>query len=194
MNEPAPDPIFFETPADFSVWLEANHDTADVQWVGFWKVAAGKRSIRWEESVEQALRWGWIDGLRRSIDDQAYMIRFTPRRPDSHWSRKNVETYARLEEAGLIEAPGRAAWEARDPEKEARASYEREEAELTDELRAMLDADPDAAAWFEDQAPGYRRTVKAWVMSAKREETRLRRMRQLVADSAAGRKIGPLRR
>ncbi len=194
MNEPDPDPIFFETPADFGAWLAANHRSVDVQWVGFWKVATGKPSIRWEESVEQALRFGWIDGLRRSIDDEAYMIRFTPRRPDSHWSRKNVERYRRLEAEGRIEAAGRAAWEAKDPKKVGRASYEREEAEFSDELRAMLDADPDAAAWFDDQAPGYRKTATWWVMSAKREETRERRMKQLVTDSAAGLKIGPLRR
>lgn len=188
------EPIFFETPDAFGAWLAEHHDSLEVQWVGFWKKATGKPSITWPESVEQALRWGWIDGLRRSIDDEAYMIRFTPRRPDSHWSRKNVETYRRLEEAGLIEESGRLVWESKDPEKVARASYERENAEFSDELRAMLDADPDAAAWFDDQPPGYRRTATWWVVSARREETRERRMKQLVQDSAAGRKIGPLRR
>ncbi|MDX1675492.1 MAG: YdeI/OmpD-associated family protein, partial [Longimicrobiales bacterium] len=142
----------------------------------------------------QALRWGWIDGLRRSIDDEAYMIRFTPRRPDSHWSRKNVEMYREMEAEGLIEEPGRAAWEERDPENTGRASHERERAEFSDELRALLDANADAAAWFDDQPPGYRKTATFWVMSAKREPTRERRMRRLVEDSAAGRKIKPLRR
>ncbi|MGK7313137.1 MAG: YdeI/OmpD-associated family protein [Candidatus Longimicrobiales bacterium M2_2A_002] len=186
--------VFFETQADFGAWLAEHHDSVDVQWVGFWKKATGKPSITWPESVEQAICWGWIDGLRRSIDDEAYMIRFTPRRPDSHWSRKNVETYRRLEEEGRIEASGRAAWEARDPENTGRASYERERAELSDGLRAMLDAVPEAAAWFDDQPPGYRKTATWWVVSAKREETRTRRMKQLVEDSAAGRKIKPLRR
>jgi uncharacterized protein YdeI (YjbR/CyaY-like superfamily) len=194
MSEPDRTPIFFETPDDFGAWLAEHHDSVDVQWVGFWKVATGKPSIRWEESVEQALCHGWIDGLRRSIDDEAYMIRFTPRRPDSHWSRKNVETYRRLEAAGRIEQPGRLAWEAKDPEKVARASYEQEDADFSDELRAMLHADPEAAAWFDEQAPGYRKTATHWVMSAKRESTRERRMRQLVEDAAAGLKIGPLRR
>lgn len=194
MVEPTDEPIFFQTPADFRQWLDRNHDSVEVQWVGFWKKATGKPSITWPESVEQALCFGWIDGLRRSIDDEAYMIRFTPRRPGSHWSRKNVETYQRLDEEGLIEESGRAAWEARDPENVGRASYERERAELSDELRAVLDADPDAAAWFDDQPPGYRRTATYWVMSAKRASTRERRMRQLVEDSAAERKIGPLRR
>lgn len=187
-------PIFFETPAAFREWLAEHHDSTEVQWVGFWKKATGKPSITWPESVAQALCYGWIDGLRRSIDDDAYMIRFTPRRPDSHWSRKNVETYRDLEARGLVEAPGRAAWEARDPENTARASYERERAELSAEQRAMLDANPEAAAWFDAQPPGYRKTATWWVVSAKRRDTRQRRMEQLVEDSAAGRKIGPLRR
>ena len=189
-----PEPIFFETPEDFRAWLAEHHDSVEVQWVGLWKKATGKPSITWPESVAQALCFGWIDGLRRSMDDEAYMIRFTPRRTGSQWSRKNVETYRRLEAGGLIEEPGRAAWEARDPEKVAGASDERERAELTDELRAMLDADPDAAAWFDDQPPGYRKTATWWVVSAKRKDTRVRRMKQLIEDSAAGRKIGPLRR
>lgn len=187
-------PIFFETPAEFRAWLAEHHDQVEVQWVGFWKKATGNPSITWPESVAQALCYGWIDGLRRSIDDEAYMIRFTPRRPDSHWSRKNVETYRDLEARGLVEEPGRTAWEARDPENVARASYERERAELSAEQRAMLDANPEAAAWFDAQPPGYRKTATWWVVSAKRQATRQRRMKQLVEDSAAGRKIGPLRR
>ena len=188
------EPIFFGTPAELRAWLAEHHDSVDVQWVGFWKKATGKASITWSESVEQAICWGWIDGLRRSIDDESYMVRFTPRRPDSQWSRKNVETYRRLEEEGLIEVPGRMAWEARDPVKTGRTAREREQAELNDGLRAMLDAVPEAAAWFEAQPPGYRKTATWWVVSAKRESTRERRMKQLVDDSAAGRKIGPLRR
>ncbi len=188
------EPIFFETPEDFRAWLAENHDSADVQWVGLWKKATGKPSITWPESVEQALCYGWIDGLRRSIDDEAYMIRFTPRRPDSHWSRRNVETYRRLEAEGLIEPPGRAAWEAKDPDKVGQAAHEQENPELSDELRALLDAEPEAAAWFDAQPPGYRKSATWWVVSAKREDTRQRRMKQLVEDSAAGRKIKPLRR
>lgn len=190
----AQEPVFFETPEAFRAWLSENHDSVEVQWVGFWKKATGKASITWPESVEQALCYGWIDGLRRSIDDEAYMIRFTPRRPGSHWSRKNVESYRALERQGWIEEPGRAAWEKRDPENTARASYERDRAEFSDELRALLDANTEAAAWFADQPPGYRKTATFWVMSAKQQATRERRMSQLVKDSAAGRKIGPLRR
>jgi uncharacterized protein YdeI (YjbR/CyaY-like superfamily) len=190
-----PDATFFATPDEFRAWLAGHHDRTDVLWVGFWKKATGKPSITWEESVSEALCWGWIDGLRRSIDDEAYRIRFTPRRPGSHWSRKNVETYQALDAEGRIEAPGRAAWEARDPDRTAKASYERERpAVLPPEYRGRLEADPDAAAWFADQPPGYRRTVIHWITSAKREETRQRRLAQLIEDSAAGRRIKPLRR
>ena len=189
-----PDPIFFQTPDAFGAWLAENHDAVDVQWVGFWKVATGKPSMRWEESVKQALRFGWIDGLRRSIDDEAYMIRFTPRRRDSHWSRKNVELYRALEAEGRIEEAGRVAWERRDPDNTGRASFESERATFTDEIRALLDGNAAAAEWFDDQSPSYRRDATYWVMSAKRQSTRLRRMKQLVADSAAGRRIKPLRR
>ncbi len=187
--------VFFETPAAFRAWLAEHHETQDVQWVGYWKKATGKPSITWEQSVRQALCFGWIDGLRKSIDDEAYRIRFTPRRPGSHWSRKNVEMYAELEAGGLVEPAGREAWERRDPERTGEAAYERERpAELPGGLRARLDANPDAAAWFDDQPPGYRRTCIHWVTSAKRADTRERRMDQLVTDSAAGRKIKPLRR
>jgi uncharacterized protein YdeI (YjbR/CyaY-like superfamily) len=187
-------PIFFETSDDFRAWLASHHDSVEEQWVGLWKKATGKPSITWTESVAQALCFGWIDGLRRSIDDEAYMIRFTPRKPKSHWSRRNAAMYRELEVAGLVEAPGRAAWEQRDPENTGQASYERERAVFGDELRAMLDADPAAAAWFDAQPPGYRRTATYWVVSAKRKETRVRRMEQLIQDSAAERKIQPLRR
>lgn len=185
-----PDVVFFERPSDFRAWLREHHETADVQWVGFWKKGTGRASITWPESVEEALCYGWIDGLRKSIDDEAYMIRFTPRRPRSHWSRKNVDTYRALDEAGRIKAAGREAWGRRDPENTARASFEREDVELAPELRAMLDADPEATAFFDAQPPGYRRRAMAWVMSAKREATRERRMAKLVEDSAAGQRTG----
>ena len=187
------EPVFFEKPAEFRAWLADHHDSVDVQWVGLWKKATGQPSLTWQESVEQALCYGWIDGLRRSIDEESYMIRFTPRRADSRWSRKNVETYRALEERGLIEAPGRAAWERRDPEDTVPAPGERD-AELSDALRARLDANADAASWFDAQPPGYRRMARVWVMSAKRQETRERRFEALLEDSAAGRKVKPLRR
>lgn len=187
-------PVFFDSPAAFRAWLAEHHDSRDAIWVGYWKKATGRPSLTWEESVREALCYGWIDGIRRSIDGEAYRIRFTPRRPGSHWSRKNVTMFRELEAEGRVEAPGQEAWERRDPENTGRASYERERASFSDDLRARLDANPDATAWFDARPDGYRKMATYWVMSAKREETRERRMAQLVEDSAAGRKIKPLRR
>jgi uncharacterized protein YdeI (YjbR/CyaY-like superfamily) len=188
------DPVHFATADEFGAWLAENHDRVDVLWVGFWKMATGRPSITWPGSVEQALCWGWIDGLRRSIDDERYAIRFTPRRADSTWSAKNLETYAELEAGGRIQPPGRAAFERRDPEKTDEYSFEQQNAELSDEFRRRFQADESAWSFFQSQPPGYRKTATWWVMSAKREATRQRRLATLIEDSAAGLRIGPLRR
>ncbi|NIP80969.1 MAG: bacteriocin-protection protein [Gemmatimonadetes bacterium] len=188
------DPTHFTTSDDFRAWLEENHARADVLWVGFWKKATGRPSITWSESVEQALCYGWIDGLRRSIDDERYAIRFTPRRPGSTWSARNLETYAELEGRGRIRPPGRAAFERRDPEKTNEYSYEREKAALSDAQLRRFRADGAAWSFFRSQPPSYRKTAIHWVVSAKREETRRRRLDTLIADSAAGLRIKPLRR
>lgn len=188
------DVTHFEGPDAFRAWLARNHDRRDVFWVGYWKKATGRASITWPESVDVALCFGWIDGLRKSIDDEAYTIRFTPRRPGSTWSRRNVERYQAMEAAGLVEPSGEAAWEARTEENSGVYSFEQDEPPTLPEayverLRA------NAAAWadWESRPPGYRRTVAHWVTSAKREETRERRLSALIDDSAAGRKIKPLR-
>ena len=185
---------YFATPAAFRAWLAEKHDREDVLWVGYWKKATGRPSITWPESVEQALCYGWIDGLRRSIDDERYAIRFTPRREGSTWSARNLETYADLDGRGEIEAPGRAAFERRDPENTNRYSFERERVELADEYRRLLEADEAAWAFFQSQPPSYRKPAVHWVMSAKRESTRRRRLEALIEDSAAGLRIKPLRR
>lgn len=188
------DATHFTTPAEFRAWLASNHDRADVLWVGFWKKATGRPSITWSEAVEQALCYGWIDGVRRSIDDERYANRFTPRRPGSIWSARNLATYAELDRRGEIAAPGRAVFERRDPEKTNRYSFERERAELSEEYRRLLEANEAAWTFFRSQPPSYRKTATHWVMSAKREETRRRRLATLIADSAAGLRIKPLRR
>lgn len=188
------DATHFTTAAEFRAWLASNHDHTDVLWVGFWKKATGRPSITWPEAVEQALCYGWIDGVRRSIDDERYANRFTPRRPGSIWSARNLATYAELDRRGEIAAPGRAAFERRDPEKTNRYSFERERAELSGEYRRLLEADEAAWTFFRSQPPSYRKTATHWVMSAKREETRRRRLATLIADSAAGLRIKPLRR
>jgi uncharacterized protein YdeI (YjbR/CyaY-like superfamily) len=187
-------PTHFETPAAFRAWLEVNHDRMDELWVGFWKKATGRPSITWPESVEQALCFGWIDGIRRSVSDEAYAIRFTPRRRGSTWSAVNLKTYAQLEERGLMTSPGRAAYERRDPGKTDRYSFERENVKLDAGLQARLEANGEAWSFFRAQPPGYRKTVTWWMMSAKRKETRERRLDTLIEDSAAGLRIKGLRR
>jgi uncharacterized protein YdeI (YjbR/CyaY-like superfamily) len=188
------DPTHFETPQEFGAWLSKNHDQVEVLWVGFWKKATGKPSITWPESVEEALCYGWIDGLRRSVDDRRYAIRFTPRRPDSNWSAKNLETYAKLDAAGRIEPPGRAAYQRKDPNRTDQDSSDAEEARFSEGFEGRFKENEEAWAFFSSQPPGYRKTVTHWVMSAKREATRERRLATLIQDSAAGLRIKELRR
>jgi uncharacterized protein YdeI (YjbR/CyaY-like superfamily) len=166
-------PAFYATPDAWRAWLEAHHGDAREHWVGFHKRDSGRESITWPEAVDQALCFGWIDGIRRRIDDASYMIRFTPRKRTSRWSI--------------------AAFEARTVE--GRYSYEQRDAAAFDpERERRLRADAAAWEYFSRQAPWYRRTATHWVMSAKREETRDRRLARLIADCAAGRPTGPLAR
>jgi uncharacterized protein YdeI (YjbR/CyaY-like superfamily) len=189
------DVTHFESPQDFRRWLDVHHEEHDELWVGYWKKATGRPSITWEESVDVALCFGWIDGLRKGIDDEAYAIRFTPRRAGSTWSRRNVERYRAMEDRDLVEAPGRTAYAERKEDRTGIYSFEQEEPhELDEDFRRRLRDDEDAWADWEVRPPGYRRTVIHWVMSAKRQETRERRFRALLEDSAAGRRVKPLRR
>ena len=186
-------PAFYATPEEWRAWLEANHADAREHWVGFHKRGTGRPSITWPESVDQALCFGWIDGVRKRVDDDRYMIRFTPRKRSSRWSRVNVARVAELTEAGLMHPAGLAAFAART--EEGTYSYEQREAAAFDAGRERrFRADEAAWAWFAARAPGYRRIATHWVMSAKREETRDRRLARLIEDSAAGRAVGPLRR
>jgi uncharacterized protein YdeI (YjbR/CyaY-like superfamily) len=186
-------PAFYATPEEWRAWLERNHGEAREHWVGFHKRGTGRASITWPESVDQALCFGWIDGVRKRVDDSSYMIRFTPRKRSSKWSRVNVARVGELEAAGLMHPAGRAAFAART--EEGTYSYEQREAAAFDpERERRFRAAESAWAWFTDQPPWYRRTATHWVMSAKREETRDRRLAQLIEDSAAGRAVGPLRR
>jgi len=191
MSEPKP--IYFESPQAFYDWLEEHHETATEVYVGFYKTHTGKRAMTWSESVDQALCFGWIDGRSNSIDEDRYMQRFTPRRPGSNWSKINVEKVAKLKEAGLMRPAGLAAFERRSEDKTGVYSFERESA-LPPEYEARLRANDAAAEYFDSRPPWYRRTAIHLVMSAKREETRERRLEQLIEDSAAGRDIKQLRR
>jgi uncharacterized protein YdeI (YjbR/CyaY-like superfamily) len=187
------EPAFFETPADFRAWLEQHHETERELLVGFYKKGSGKPSITWPESVDQALCFGWIDGVRRSLGAEAYSIRFTPRKPRSNWSAINVRRMKELGDEGLVHPAGEAAFERRSDDRTAIYSYEqRKNAQLPEEFEARLRANSAAAEFFDSQPPWYRRTAAHWVISAKREATRERRLAQLIEDSANGRRIGPL--
>lgn len=190
----SPPATFFATPAEFRAWLDAHHGSAAELWVGFYKRGSGLPSITWPQSVDEALCYGWIDGVRQSIDERSYRIRFTPRRPGSIWSLVNQRRVEELKAAGRMRPAGLAAFERRDPEKQERYSYERERVELAPQYQAALRKNRAAWQFFQAQSPYYRRQAALWVMSAKREETRARRLQTLIADSAQGLRLGPLRR
>lgn len=188
-----PEAIYFESPQAFRAWLEEHHATAAEVWVGYWKTHTGRRALSWSEAVDEALCFGWIDSVARRVDGDRSRQRFTPRRRGSTWSRINIAKVAELERQGRMTEAGRAAFEARREDRSGVYSYENGEVELTPEYAARLAASPAALAFFESQPPSYRRTVQRWVMSAKKEETRDRRMAELVADCEAERLVKPLR-
>jgi len=186
-------PMFFAAPAAFRAWLKANHTSKTELLVGFWKKGSGKPSITWPESVDEALCFGWIDGVRKSIDETAYTIRFTPRKTTSIWSAVNVAKVTALTKAGKMRPAGARAFAARTPEKTAVYSFERAEpAALAPEEEATLRANGAASTYFAAQAPSYRRAALHWVVSAKRAETRASRFGKLLEDSAAGRRLAHL--
>jgi uncharacterized protein YdeI (YjbR/CyaY-like superfamily) len=186
---------FFATADDFRAWLAQHHETERELLVGFHKKGTGRPSITWPESVDQALCFGWIDGVRRRLDDDSYCIRFTPRKARSTWSVVNVKRMQELVEDGLAAPAGVAAFERRADDRTAIYSYEqRKVAQLDPEDERRFRANERAWAYFESEAPSYRRAAIHWVTSAKRPETRERRLTQLVADSQAGQRIGPMRR
>jgi len=181
-------PTYFETETDFRRWLETNHQVEDELLVGFWKKGSGRPSIDWPQARDQALCFGWIDGLRKSLGDDAYTIRFTPRRKGSIWSKVNVGRYDALKAEGLVTASGVRAYED-NKSKSGLYAYERELAALDPGEEARMRKHKSAWADWEKRPPGYRKTVLHWVTSAKRPETRARRLAILIESSAAGEKI-----
>jgi uncharacterized protein YdeI (YjbR/CyaY-like superfamily) len=186
-------PRFFRTPALWRTWLEKNHATSEHLWVGFYKRDSGKPSITWPESVDEALCYGWIDGVRRNVDAESYTIRFTRRKIGSVWSSVNIKRVSALRDAGRMRAAGEAAFAARKANRSGIYSYEQRPAELPQQWLGKLKKNKAAWTFFSAQAPWYRRTATWWVISAKQDATRERRFAQLCDDSAAGRRIGPLR-
>ncbi|MFL5539589.1 MAG: YdeI/OmpD-associated family protein [Longimicrobiaceae bacterium] len=194
---PDASPTFFATPAELRAWLEEHHATETELLVGFYKKGSGKPSITWPESVDEALCYGWIDGVRRSLGDDAYTIRFTPRKKRSFWSNVNIRRAGELIEAGRMRPAGLAAFEARTGERSGVYSFEQKDREkvVFGEAQArQFQANPKAWEFFQAQAPWYRRTATWWVISAKKEETRAKRLATLIAESAAGKTIRQLTR
>jgi uncharacterized protein YdeI (YjbR/CyaY-like superfamily) len=188
------EPLFFATASGWRDWLAGHHDKLSECLVGFHKLASGTASMSWSESVDEAICFGWIDGVRRGIDEVSYSIRFTPRKAGSTWSRINVEKVNRLRGAGLMQPSGEAAFLARREDNTAIYSYERKPSELTDEQVKRFTAKPAAWAFWEVQAAWYRRNATHWVTDAKRADTRARRLDQLITDSQAGRRLRHLSR
>lgn len=187
-------PLFFATPAEFGAWLEAHHDSHTELLVGFHKTKTGKPSLTWPQSVDEALCHGWIDGRRTSLGEESYTIRFTPRKPTSHWSAINLKRVKELIAEKRMKPAGLRAYERRSEGKAGQYSYEqRRSIELSAEAAKALRANKAAAKYFEAQAPSYRRAATHWVMSAKKEETREKRLQILIESCAAGRPIPPMR-
>jgi uncharacterized protein YdeI (YjbR/CyaY-like superfamily) len=185
---------FFATGAEFRAWLSAHHASETELLVGYFKRATGRPSMTWQESVDEALCFGWIDGVRRGIDAESYSIRFTPRQKRSTWSLANIKRVGELIAEGRMTPAGLAAFEARTGDRSGTYSHERRRAAALDaEQRARFEAEPEAWAWFQAAAPSYRRQALHWVTSAKKPETRERRLAALIADSAAGQRVKPLR-
>jgi uncharacterized protein YdeI (YjbR/CyaY-like superfamily) len=180
---------FFKSPSDFRKWFEANHARATELWVGFYKKDSGKPSISWPQSVDEALCFGWIDGIRKSIDDVSYKIRFTPRKPRSIWSAVNIKRVQELIKQGLMRPAGLKGFQAREENRSGIYSYEQRLPELPDPYGRQLKKNGAAWKFFQAQTPSYRKAASWWVVSAKKEETRLKRLNKLMDDSAKGRTI-----
>ncbi|MEW5976775.1 MAG: YdeI/OmpD-associated family protein [Acidobacteriota bacterium] len=184
--------VFFESPAEFRRWLEKHHATTGELWVGYYKKHTAKPSLTWPESVDQALCFGWIDGIRRRIDELAYAIRFTPRKPRSNWSAVNCRRAQELIGQGLMRPPGLKAFQARDKELSDLDSQRPER--LAAPYETKIKRIRSAWAFYQSQSVSYRKAVNAWILSAKKEETRLKRLERLIEDSARGERIPPLAR
>ena len=182
-------PKFFRTPADFGSWLEKNHATATELWVGFYKRDSGKPSITWPESVDQALCFGWIDGIRKRVDEISYQIRFTPRRPRSIWSATNIKRAKELARQKQMRPMGLKAFAARIKNKSGVYSYEQRNTELKQPYAKLLKKNEAAWKFFETQPQSYRKMIDWWIISAKKEQTRMARLAKLISESAKGRRL-----
>lgn len=183
------DATFFETPQDFRNWLEKNHKSETEIIVGFYKIGSKKKSITWSEAVDQALCFGWIDSVRRSIDGESYCNRFTPRKATSIWSAINIQKVEDLTQAGLMQPAGLAAFQFRKENKSRIYSHETENIKLSDEYEKLFQANKKAWEFFEKQAPSYKKVTIHWIMSAKQQKTQISRLEKAILESEIGNRI-----
>ena len=185
-------PRFFSSPDQFRTWLERNHDRETELLVGFHKKSSGKKSITYAEALDEALCFGWIDGVRKNVDETSYTIRFTPRKSRSIWSLVNVNHVERLKKEGRMQPPGLEAYDRRDPKRTGIYAFENRPRELSPAYEKMFRQNAKAWKFFEQEPPGLKRTIIFWVMGAKKEETQLRRLKQLIESSEQGVRLGVL--
>jgi len=190
----SPEIRFFETADEFRSWLAEHHETAKEIWVGFWRKGSDHAGITWPQAVDEALCVGWIDGIRKRVDDESYKIRFTLRRKDSTWSAVNIDRVAALTAEGRMRPAGIAAFDARAERTSRQYSYETAARTLDPTMQRTLEASEQAWAFFQAQPAWYRRNATHWVLQGKREDTRARRLEMLIEDSERGIWIPPLRR
>ena len=189
---PKPDQVaFFENSDELRAWLEVNHDKAPELWVGMYRRGTGKPSITWPEVVDQALCFGWIDGIRQGLDATSYANRLTPRRRGSTWSARNIQRLEELSRLSLVRPGGKAAFEARDEKRSRIYSYENRALDLDPKRAALFRADQPAWKFFESQPPSYRKTALYWVASPKREDTKDRRLKILIESSRNQKRVPP---
>lgn len=188
------DITFFKSPAEFRSWLRKHHANAQELWVGFYKKDSGKPSITWPESVDEALCYGWIDGIRKRVDDVSYTNRFTPRKPTSTWSAVNIKRVGELTKKGLMRAPGLKAFELRKENRSGVYSYEQRSPDLPEQYQKKLKQHKAAWKYFASQPPSYRKAANWWVLSARKEETRMKRLAQLIEHSTNQRHIPQFQR
>ncbi|RAU82026.1 bacteriocin-protection protein [Pontibacter arcticus] len=182
-------PAFFADQAAFRNWLAQHHAHAKELLVGFYKVGSGKASMTWPQSVDQALCYGWIDGVRKSIDAESYCIRFTPRKPKSIWSNVNIKKVAALTEQGLMQPAGLAAFSLRTEARSGVYTFENAPVELDEKFENQLKENTAAWEFYQKQAPSYKRTVASWIMSAKQPATQQNRIQKLISKSEACERI-----
>jgi uncharacterized protein YdeI (YjbR/CyaY-like superfamily) len=183
-------PLFFSEPSEFRAWLAENHQSEKELLVGFYKVDSGRKSMTWPQSVDEALCFGWIDGVRRSLGGDSYSIRFSPRKPGSNWSAVNIKKMEKLLAQGLVQPAGIAAYGFREEKRSGVYSFENVTKELASDLETRFRANPKAWDFFTRQAPSYRKAIIHWIMTAKQEKTKLSRLEQAIRESENQQRLG----